>query len=224
MARDYAKYSSGRKMPKKRGRLYVGVFAIFFVLVAGAASWFYINTNQGNTFSQRVAALVFTVKSFWVHQKVTQDKAISSQKSDAALLPVVHFDFYSELPKAQVEPPLFSQPQKVEKNKINQVVNREKEIKKEDVSSSSATPLVPATPQYLLQIGLFKNSNVASEERVSLLLSGIEGISVMKVTVKGETLYRLQQGPYSSMTEVKKMQERLSRKGIKSEVKLEGQA
>jgi cell division protein FtsN len=82
------------------------------------------------------------------------------------------------------------------------------------VAAPQSSAVIPSAPGYVLQLALFSNLNEASEARISYLLSGAD-VNVVKV---GNS-YRVQQGPYASLTTAKSIQKKLHRKGIETVLK-----
>ncbi len=110
------------------------------------------------------------------------------------------FDFYTILPEQEVVVPERS----LEEERQNGAGEREK-------------------ARYLLQAGSFRTLSQADSLRARLALLGVEA-SIETVRVRGgETWHRVRVGPFNSVREVAKIQERLRRKEIQTlRVKIKG--
>ncbi len=77
--------------------------------------------------------------------------------------------------------------------------------------SPDLTPDSPQKEQYVVQIGVFQHAKEASEMRISLLLAGFE-VSLLKT----EAGFILQDGPYKDISDAKRMQAALKKKGYEN--------
>lgn len=89
------------------------------------------------------------------------------------------------------------------------------------VTKPANEPIKPENKKlYIVQLGLFKNETAAGQTRVSLLLAGCEADTV---TVTDEatktTLYRLQKGPYPTLSQANGVVKQLQKKGVSAVVK-----
>ncbi len=73
-------------------------------------------------------------------------------------------------------------------------------------------------PQYVLQLGVFKNQVSANQFRLSLLLAGVES-EVVKIEAGDVSVYSVQRKGYTTERQAKLAQKRLQQKGIESVVK-----
>jgi cell division protein FtsN len=140
-----------------------------------------------------VLGAVITGAFFMKTELEKQPKKIAKEQQ------AVRFSFYNELPAMRVEV-------------------------KQPVAASVSTPAQEAASSqqgYVLQFGLFKDFNSASQLRLSLLLTGIE-TEVEKVDDKQRRMYRVQQGPYSTLAQAKSYQQKWLKRGIDSVIKRGG--
>lgn len=77
--------------------------------------------------------------------------------------------------------------------------------------SPDLTSQTPQKDQYVVQIGVFQHAREASEMRITLLLAGFE-VSLIKT----EAGYILQDGPYHNISDAKRMQAALKKKGYEN--------
>ena len=191
MAKDYAKYTSIKRVPKKKQRSHLVASFILLIFIGTFAYGFYTFKQHP---SSRLGILIGECKAVFHHQK-NQTMIISKPQTEIAKAEQeVHFDFYNELPNMQV--------------------SAGSSNSKFMVSKSTVPKTTAATEtNYIVRINTFKNENDASQIRVSLLLSGIDA-DIVKIGGN----YRIQQGPYSTLLQAKAMQKKLLKKGIESQV------
>ncbi len=187
MRKDYAKnkMTYQPRKPKKEPASVVVILVVFFsaFVLSSAGYWLYEHhgVKEGAmTWVQNVEALF---KSKNAVLKTNPSSVQLKQENN------VHFDFYTELPKMQV-------------------------------NHASAAPTkqivtAPASPQYVIRLGIFKDQISASQLRLSLLLAGITA-DIIKLA---DHTYCVQQGPYTSKRQAEVMQRRVSKKGFDSEIK-----
>jgi cell division protein FtsN len=77
---------------------------------------------------------------------------------------------------------------------------------------SKAADHAAAEIQYVVQVGAYKNDSTASEMRISMLLAGFD-VKVVKTSIGDHIIYRIQQGPFSSLSRAKLAQKKLQTKG-----------
>lgn len=89
-------------------------------------------------------------------------------------------------------------------------------------SQPAATP-APATAAgnskvgYYLQVGAYKSSSDAEQQRAQLALQGLEA-KVTSRNANGLTLYRVRLGPYSKLDEMNQVRQRLASAGVETAV------
>ncbi len=218
MRKDYAKknmFAQKRKVRKQPPRLSV-LLTVFFVAFVVSASGYWVYAHHG--FRDGVIAWVASAKSLLIKHK-TDPVKVAKQSDSNQDDNNVRFDFYTELPKMQVnttsvlDKKTFVSPKLVEKlprpaeladidNSIQSVITAKK---------SQAKPLM----QYTLQLGIFKDQLSASQLRLSLLLAGIDA-DVVKMQ---NNTYRVQKGSFTSENQAKAMQRQINKKGFDSEIK-----
>lgn len=200
MAKDYAKrVFITTRSPKKKRRRWVNIVAPILLVSAIVAYWGYSHKTYPplaeNTFVARTKAFL-THKPYVANKSpATTTKVAESTNHESE----IHFDFYNELPKMQVTVP----------------------EKADDVAASPIIKKTHASADntYVLQLGVYKEATLASQERLSLLLSDCEAQVAKIETEDGEEAYRVQQGPLNNLAEAKKIQHELQAKGIVSVIK-----
>jgi cell division protein FtsN len=225
MPRDYARYVNKPKRPLvERGwRKRLLLVGFLVLLLGGGAFGFYVYQHQkGEDATHSVGLWVKQVKALFIKTpeeqealKLTVDhsKAVSD-KQDAE----IQFSFYTNLATMQVSAPQAPSPQTLVENKSNPILVKkpiaEAAVPEAAVPTASRATVV-ADERYLLQIAAFKNPTAAGEMRITLLLAGFE-VEIVKAMHNGQQLYQLQQGPFSTVAEVKAMQRELKKKDIES--------
>lgn len=190
MARDYAKMFSGRgpgEPPERGGRI---VWLVVFVLLLGlSAIWFRFHAPR------------------FLTGESLAERARQNLAGRPAPEPPVHFDFYAALPAAErgalpATPPETAQKAAVDPFPPSRV--------------NSAVPQSPTGYQYVVQLGLFSEHTAASRARLNFLLSGIDSVIVKEKNARGETIFRIQQGPWASEKAARVAEARLRRKGLET--------
>jgi cell division protein FtsN len=212
MPRDYAKYRVIQPTAKKnRWSNGTILLSALLVVMLGGGFWLYQHKTQMTLANDaNTGTFMSRLKMMLSHKKsASAKKPVSTVENNTP--EEVHFEFYNELPNmhvpsetaegASAPPPA-------------PIVSTEKTA---DAPSQKAAAIKPDS-QYFVQLGLYKDTNEASQTRLSLLLNGLES-QVVKVTENGETSYRLQQGPYTTLSEAKAAQKKLQRKGVESVIK-----
>ncbi len=219
MARDYAKRA--RQEQVKKGLNGNVLLFILIVCMAGIISiGIYVYQNVNESPQQKLDHLIAQIKMYLHHEKtktsILAKTHVVQQPKEA---PEVRFNFYTELPNMQVKLP------EVEQMSGDKQISA---VRQEVLAKTKAPPLVEelkkekdnatGAGQYILQLGLFKNETAAGQARISLLLTGCEA-QVVQTTEGTQTLYRIQTGPYATLTQVKVAQKQLQRKGTLGLVK-----
>jgi cell division septation protein DedD len=125
--------------------------------------------------------------------------------------PPPQFDFYTMLPKEQVATPAANK-----QNAHLPQSNARAEIavlEKEQLTAESGS----AEPNYIVQLGVFKEFASADALKAQLGLLGIE-VSIEKVKKNNITLYQVQKGPYVTRQEACSIQKSLQASHIKSDI------
>lgn len=190
-------------MPKKKWRKKI-LFAAIIVIIAVGFLGIYFSKNQtANSMHQKFTSWIMDLRSHLSHKKTntsqaTQDSSFQQVKQE----PEIRFNFYTELPNMQVTLP--------------------------EGDKTASTPLPNAktdknntkeTPQYFLQLGVFKNESAAGQLRVSLLLAGCEADIVTSTEKDASILYHVQKGPFATLSQAKEAQKKLQNKGIAGTIK-----
>lgn len=220
MRRDYARYKAKRRPTVKvRWRPMVLLASLFLVLIT--ASLFWANKHHKDAVvavQTNKPSLLSEVKVFFTHKKKnpllstkTQKTVIQSAEDD------VHFDFYTELPNIQVTPAIEEDaapaPPAEHIKPVTKKIDKKTEIAKPAVSAKA---IEAKQKQVVLQMGIFSDMASADQLRLSLLLGGFES-TIVKTSAHGS--YRVQQGPFATLSQAKNAQKKLQRKGIDSEIK-----
>lgn len=213
MRRDFSKKQSSIKknIPWPR----VMVFALVFVLLAGCITFVYQQRNQ----RMQVVAATFVELKTWitehtsrVHQQIKAAKQQLAIKDTAP--PEIHFEFYTALPKMQVE---VEQADNKKLTPVTMAVS-EKVLSHKDVlvTPSELEKEVSQhiqTANYSLQVGLFKSPDLAAAFQASLSQKGFSA-KVSKITLGKKDWYRVQYGSFATKDEAKASQLKLQKKGI----------
>lgn len=148
----------------------------------------------------------------------------------------IHFDFYDELPKIQLNSTekQFSAAPQAEKKEVQELPATVLGTKKQEqghFSSQSveqdlyddlsmiksvekiADKVVDKSATYILQMGIFHQLNAANRYRAALQSAGLK-VEVVKVKQGSEIVYRLQQGPYHHIEQLKAAKKRVMERGI----------
>lgn len=178
--------------------------------------------------------------STYLPQMLHKQKARPASKKLAAntqeTVKPIHFDFYDELPKAQLD---FSQEQPLEEDsmveepktttaalkkpsvvlepKKKDDADLEQNIAQELATDLSSIQSADTTP-YILQLSVFHNIEAANRYRLALNSAGLK-VDIVKVKIGKEVVYRLQQGPYHNLDQLKLAKKRLTERGIACDVR-----
>lgn len=231
MRKDYAKKMTAKRHKRQhelpRLSLLLAIFVSTFV-ISMAGYWVVHNSLKGN-FNTWIAS----AKSILGHKTVAA-KTLAANKP-AQDDDGVRFDFYTELPKMQVDvpettelqssPPLVTHtltaahkpvPNLPRPTALTQLDNSiQSAIDQTEKKATTTTTTTTTAKQYVIQVGIFRDQIGASQLRLSLLLAGIEA-NIAKLP---DGTYRVQQGPYKSSAQAKAIQKRLTKKGFDSEIK-----
>lgn len=210
MAKDYAKqtrYSfvvSEGSSGKRRWELF---FVFLFIAVICGVLLFAIEKKAYRIISNSpgISAFAARTKSWFVRPRQNAQTAASAAAAAAQPDEPVRFDFYTELPNAQIE-----------SNTVVDSTDANKAAKKlqETVRKSGLTP--PA-PGYVVKIAAYVSESQAGQMRISLLLAGVDA-DIVKMKEGNKDMFRVQQGPYATVKLAKKRQQELQKKGIESAV------
>lgn len=146
----------------------------------------------------------------------------------------IHFDFYDELPKAQVDLPQelvddeeesASAPQVseavIKKSVAVPPINKhEDEVVQElasDLSSMKSAETETSSP-YILQLSVFHSLDAAKRYRAALTSAGLK-VDLVKLRIGKQVVFRLQQGPYHNMDQLQLAKKRLTERGIACDIR-----
>jgi cell division protein FtsN len=218
MRKDYAKknmFAQKRKLRKEPPRLSV-LLTVFLVAFAVSVTGYWMYAHHG--FRDGSIAWIASAKSLFVKHKADPVKVAKQQDSNQDDNNI-RFDFYTELPKMQVNTGTIVDKKPFVSPKLVEKLPRPAELAEIDNSIQSiiATKKSQIKPsvQYTLQLGVFKDQLSASQLRLSLLLAGIDA-DVVKMQ---NNTYRVQKGSYTTENQAKSMQRQINKKGFDSEIK-----
>lgn len=128
----------------------------------------------------------------------------------------VHFNFYDELPKTQWA---FSQDASRDEETKTEEMLPEKKLSNVETSlssnSSEVDQLASPPAHYVLQMGMFHHLDAANRYQAALLSAGLK-VEIVKIREGKEISYRLQQGPYARLDQLKMAKKRLEERGVTS--------
>ncbi|WP_071059191.1 SPOR domain-containing protein [Pelistega sp. MC2] len=84
------------------------------------------------------------------------------------------------------------------------------------ITSQATTEINKKPSATFLQIGSFKDANEADAKRAELLMHGISNVTISQTTINNTEFTRVRIGPFTSESELKKMQNLLKSKNINS--------
>lgn len=244
------KYKKKRYQQSNKRTVWFVVF-IFTVLIMGTATYAYFKRSFSVATLEEQAALKVSTRfsqMFHKQKKQPQPKKLAANPPEA--IKPIHFDFYDELPKAQMEPsanesfeeeeasasqpatiaavvkkPAASTPAAIsapapvpvlaKKNQSDEEF--EKNVAQELASDLSAIQGTETSP-YILQLSVFHSLEAANRYRAALVSAGLK-VEVVKLRIGKEVVYRLQQGPYYNLNELKLAKKRLTERGIACDVR-----
>ncbi|ETD70047.1 hypothetical protein V757_08410 [Pelistega indica] len=88
--------------------------------------------------------------------------------------------------------------------------------KTQAITSQATTEINKKPSATFLQIGSFKDANEADAKRAELLMHGISNVTISQTTINNTEFTRVRIGPFTSESELKKMQNLLKSKNINS--------
>jgi cell division protein FtsN len=246
MAKDYAKFVPPKRRNAKPKFWRNGIFlASCLVLIGGlAAGAVYYETTSKQVLANGSQTFI-TKLSVLVHKKSNN---VLAKKTTAVIdqPPPIHFNFYNQLPKVQVTPdeaqpialgenklPIPSDPIKIKTAKPKTPEPKEIMVAKTDpvldpdkVSGlleaeskpQQAVKTVP-TPgeQFIIQLGVFDSQSGALRLADALSSVGFT-VNVIKASQGGRQVYRVQQGPFTTMELAKANQQKLKKRGIEGDI------
>ncbi len=222
MAKDYARntrpnHAKSKKSKNSHSKMWAFTILLVLLFVGGL---FYLKQHE--------ALAVF--KNGLQHQAYS--KHAKQQKKPQEVKP--RFEFYTILPKMNVEdsqaqnqpdkpaattqkPAAAQPPKSVDKTVAPQQANNAEEA----APVRSATPVKAAANKYIIQVASFKSFNEADRLKAEMLMMG-QTVDVKAFSHKGEKWYRVQLGPYTSLTAAQKAQQQLKANNIKAIVRKAG--
>ena len=105
------------------------------------------------------------------------------------------FDFYTLLPELEV------------------VIPDEKDERPVKKPPRPATPPPKASGGYILQAGSFRKLNEADSMKAKLAMLGVEA-NIQTVKVNRDTWHRVRIGPYSNLTQLQRVRDRLRKNSV----------
>lgn len=231
MAKDYAKatFNSTRARRKQRSKRILIVLILVLVSLGVSSGWFVYQYKMALFNKENMMGWMKDLKTL-IHRQDQKTQVLAANqhiKKDLVSTvnpdPPVRFDFYTELPAMQVNVP--TRQDEVDANTTKTIKSADAEHKTSEPAHVLGTPAAShegqAKPidhskpdvQYIVQVGAYKKDSTASEMRVSILLAGFDA-KVIKTTIGDHVIYRIQQGPYSSLDRAKVAQKKLQAKGF----------
>ena len=231
MDRNFTKTTFAVRRPpesggKPRWALLIGVI-VGFMVILGFVIYLYKHQTM-KSFSLSLLSSRFT--SFLDDsQKGTPAEPKRLAAHTNKVEPQVHFEFYHTLPNVQLELPNAIVMAKNTNQHATQVITPHKPLvdKTNRTSSNLASAFVVAPEElerelsnqlkqkYLIQLGVFRGNLAAKRYHNKLTRAGLK-VSIVKIKLGKEDVYRIQQGPFFDKDRAKSMQKMLHQKGIAS--------
>ena len=151
--------------------------------------------------------------------KFVKDKEVPefSTKMDKNSDPVEEeknrFEFYNILPKRNIEVPVGKSTEKSNIVEKNNVV--EKKVVRQPLSENTLIKENVSDRLYLLQVGSFNRFKDADKRKAILAFMGVES-RIHSVQKGNKTMYRVQVGPYDSLSKINKISSTLKQNNIQS--------
>lgn len=201
MSKDYAKKGFAEKQSSKRKRKTeqqpTGMFFLLAALLLGGVCYM--------AWPYRENIALFTAHLLERHKTPLPAKTqLVKAPAEAPPENAIKFDFYTELPKMQVNTPIISDAQPSSAPLA--------------LPAKAASNVVAPDKRYRLELGVYADKASASQQRLSLLLAGVES-EIVKSVSGNVTSYHIQVGPYATEALAKTHQKRLQKKGIDSVIK-----
>lgn len=236
MTRDYVNYK--RKDQRRGGK---GLFAVFLLfcggLLAGLAFYLHQQALTLATLKEMAALKVTTYFSpLQKQQKPPPAKKVAANAVETAK--PIHFDFYDELPKARLEAPEEQlEEDAVEEPKTTMATlkkappapkplpaavtdsqKKEADIAQELSNDLSSMKAAETASSYILQLSIFHSLDAAKRYRAALASAGLK-VDLVKLRLGKDVVYRLQQGPYTTLEQLKQAKKRLSERGVACDIR-----
>lgn len=224
--RDYVHYNYKKKRQRRDGKITLWVLGFVFSLLGFILAVYYFYSQPDLSVANLKNEAVTKITSYFPQVFQKQKKTLPVKKMAVAIEveKPLHFDFYDELPKARLE-----LPQKID----SQVASTTASVSK---PAPAATPISAPMPEvasiseeknitanldsgiYILQIGIFHNVEAANRYHSALLSVGFK-VDIVRVKEGNEVIYRLQQGPYHGLEQLRLAKKKMAGRGIICEVK-----
>lgn len=221
MLKDYVKheYKINRRVAEQGWLRRLLLVLVPLLLLVAVGYGIYVYKNAKPDFSKiSVSVWINDIRSFMNHSTLSARSSASSTPApsvqEKSEQDDIQFNFYTELANRQVM--VDEVPEATPA--IIPVTQAPASLEKEPTPIQKKPSTTAAVDTYVLQLAAFKNQTAAGEMRVTLLLDGLSA-TIVKTEVNDAVIYLVQQGPYSSLTEVKSMQKKLKQKGIESVIK-----
>ncbi|MEO8400208.1 MAG: SPOR domain-containing protein [Gammaproteobacteria bacterium] len=213
MPKDYAKNIFTNKRKSKPREWRSPIFLLFVLgLVISGIVFYAMRLHNDNT---AVASNNYMTSWFANAKSLLKNKHVTPVKAAKQALTKdegVHFDFYTELPKMQVNMPMADEPKAPETVKSLPPIELGNQID-ESIRSAISQNKQAVVQQYILELGVFNDKSSAAQLRLSLLLAGVES-EVVQPEENGAQ-FRVQK-LFTNESSAKQMQKRLQKKGIES--------
>ncbi len=217
MIRDYVNYKRKPKQPIFR--LFLGLFLIFSACLLAFSFYAYKHSSLASMRDWlEWQSTSFISKLFHPKQSKPALPLKRQASNEQEEVQPIHFDFYDELPKSA---PGFSPQPATEEAKTTEKTlapdKREAEVMQDlamDLSSIQAAEV----SSYILQLSEFRSVEAANRYRRALAAAGLS-IDLVTLREGKEVIYRLQQGPYHNLEQLKLAQKQLRKRGIACDIR-----
>ena len=221
MTRDYkniseskakTKTKKAKKNPKKVAES--AGLPVWFWLISGVVIGAFVSFLvylKLNVDVDENAAKVVHEKKAPVSEQPVEEKVEQSKEERG------RFEFYSILPKRNVEVPVEVEEVKKEVTK-KEVITKEKEVvinKQRETSKSPPVKKQYANRLYILQVGSFKRFKDADKRKANLAFLGVVS-KIHAISRANKTMYRVQVGPYDNLAKINQIASTLKQNKIPS--------
>lgn len=238
--KDYVKHRKKQQRTSHQRILWVFAGSIC-IIVMSVAAFVYYEHKQALTVSSIKHKTLLKVATYFpqvFEKKDSKPKKEKKVSGPSTTMKAVHFDFYDELPKAQLG--LSQERLQVQKEEVAEKREEQEEqasqpkphmakspgrgsfslrnIEKDLYEDLAAIKSSAHASSYILQIAIFHHLKSAHRYQAALRAAGLR-VEVVRVKQGRELVYRLQQGPYRNMEQVKWAKKQLKERGVTCDVR-----
>jgi cell division septation protein DedD len=215
--------------PKKQGswRRQLGILVVFSLLFAAGLVIFHhkIHPVDYRAFKASYARLNAWLhdRSAHFHEEINEAKARAER---AERLDDVHFEFYTALPAMQMKAPAMlpikstaaitplpaTEVSSSSSQSVAHALLQKPFVNADEIEKEFAAKLQPNI-NYILQLGIFRELKSAQALRANMMAAGLSP-SIHQLGRGEKSLFRVQLGPYSSLSQAKNTAHQLQRKGF----------